>query len=227
MDETTTRRCYMAEELRVVEPEGNAGRPKIVGLAVPYRALSEDLGGFREQFMPGSLGGSIASRDVFADVEHDRDRKLGRTSKGTLSLKESRKGIMAEITIPDTTVGRDTLEEVRNGSLDAMSIVFSDPEDQYSGKAGAIVRNIDKAELMAVTLTSYPAYRQTAGSLAQRSLEEYRSTIGEPLLDQNGEPIPELTGDGVEKPLGVFVADTDTEEINRLQDRAELDPASY
>lgn len=209
MDENTTQRCYQAEELRVVEPDTEGGRPKIVGLAVPYKALSEDLGGFREQFMPGSLGESIASRDVFADVEHDRDRKLGRTSKGTLSLKESRKGIMATITIPDTTVGRDTLEEVRNGSLDAMSIVFAEPKDKYSGKAGAIVRNIERADLQAVTLTSYPAYRQTAGSLAQRSLDEYRTE-------------QEETDGAAEAKLLA-----DTEEIRQIQDRAELDPASY
>ncbi len=176
MDETTSRRCFRGE-LRIA-PAAKGGRPKITGLAVPYLALSEDLGGFREQFRPGAFSGSMGA-DIFADVEHDRDRKLGRTSRKTLFLKEELRGIIATITVPDTSVGRDTLEEVRNGNLDAMSIVFADPVDDWSGSGGATVRTIRKAVLRAVTLTSYPAYKQTAGSLAQRSLDRYLSPDGQ------------------------------------------------
>ncbi len=208
MSETTTERCYQTEELRVEPPEIEGGRPRIVGLAIPFGALSEDLGGFRERFLPGSLTESIASGDIRADVEHDEDKRLGRTSKGTLSLKETKRGLQATITVPDTTVGHDALEDVRNGNLDAMSIEFTKPQRTFTGRGGKIVAEVKRATLKAVTLTSFPAYRQTAGTLSQRSLDEYRSTIEE----EDDKATEEDTAKH--------------EETRRLQDRAERDPCS-
>ncbi|MFA5234961.1 MAG: HK97 family phage prohead protease [Sulfurimonas sp.] len=175
MTEDTTKRCFKLAEVRVDEV---AGKPTITGLAVPYNAPSEDLGGFREVFKPGAFKESLAGSDeIFADVEHNGTRKLGRRSVGSLELKESREGVRVSIIPPDTTVGRDTIEEVRGGLLDGMSICFANPEDTYKGKGDSIVREISKASLRAVTLTCYPAYTQTAGTVAIRSLEEYRKGI--------------------------------------------------
>jgi uncharacterized protein len=162
-------RIWKAEELRFTEENGVR---KVGGLAVPYNALSEDLGGFREEFLPGSLTDSL-QRDIFADVEHDHNQKLGRSSKGTVSLRETPRGIYAEITLPKTRLGDDVAEEVRNGNLDAMSIAFSKPEADYHRHNGDLVRKVKKAELRAVTLTAYPAYKQTTGSLTLRSMEEF------------------------------------------------------
>jgi len=175
MTEDTTIRCFKLNNIRFDDSDG---KKRLTGLAVPYNAPSEDLGGFREIFKPGAFKESVAGTDdIFADVEHDRTRKIGRRSAGTLELKETRDGLTATITPPDTTVGRDTIEEVRNGLLDGMSISFANAEDSYKGKGDTIVREINKASLRAVTLTSFPAYKQTAGTVAERSLAEYRSAI--------------------------------------------------
>ena len=171
-EETTIRRCFRTEKLRVDERDGKS---VIVGLAVPYGAPSEDLGGFREVFKRGAFKDSLGD-DIFADVEHDRSKKLGRTAAGTVTFKSAREGLRAEIQVPDTTVGRDALEEVRNGSLDAMSIAFMDPEEEWRGSEGNLTRHIGKATLRAVTLTSFPAFPQTAGTLTERSLAEYRAS---------------------------------------------------
>ena len=176
MSEDTSLRCFRAEELRI---DDNDGKPKITGLAVPYNAPSEDLGGFREIFKPGAFKESIATDDIFADVDHIETKRIGRRSAGSLELKESREGLRVAITPPNTMVGRDAIEEVRSGLLDGMSICFSNAEDSYKGKGESIVREINKATLRAVTLTSYPAYRQTAGTVSVRSLDEYRQSIGD------------------------------------------------
>ena len=176
-----TRRCWPCE-LRVVKTENRAdGQEKapepdrIVGLAIPYNKPSEDLGGFREVWKPGAFRETLnGTEDVFADVEHDRARKLARRNQKTLTLQETREGLRVEIAVPDTTTGRDTLEEVRNGLLDGMSIAFTDAEEEYSGKGDQITRTVKQAKLRAVTLTSFPAFPQTAGTLAARSLTEYR-----------------------------------------------------
>jgi hypothetical protein len=171
-EETTIRRCYRSEGLRVQEREN--GKATITGLAVPYNAPSEDLGGFRETFKRGAFKDSMDS-DMFADIEHDRSKKLGRTTAGSLRFKSVPEGLRFEIDVPDTTVGRDALEEVRNGTLDAASIAFTDPQEEWKGKEGNLTRNITQATLRAVTLTSFPAYPQTAGTLTQRSLDEWRT----------------------------------------------------
>jgi len=175
MSEDTTLRCFKAAELRIDDSDG---KPKITGLAVPYNAPSEDLGGFREVFKPGAFKESLAGADdIFADVDHDGTKRIGRKAAGSLEVKESREGLRVTITPPDTSVGRDALEEVRSGLLDGMSICFCNPEDTYKGKGDSIVREITKASLRAVTLTSYPAYRQTAGTVSVRSLDEYRTGL--------------------------------------------------
>ncbi len=175
MTEDTTTRCYKVAELRI---EGDDEKPKITGLAVPYNSPSETMWDFREIIKPSAFKDSLAgSEEMFADVEHDRNKRLGRRSRGTLEFQSKKDGLYATITPPDTTVGRDTIQEVREGLLDAMSIAFSDPEDTYKGKGESIVREIHKAKLVGVTLTSFPAYRQTIGTVAERTFAEYRSTL--------------------------------------------------
>jgi HK97 family phage prohead protease len=166
------------EELRIVEDDGQV---KIEGLAVPYNALSEDLGGFRERIVPGAFGETIRSADggddLYADIEHDRRQLLARASKGTLSFREEPRGLLATITLPNTTRGKDVAEDVRAGNLDGMSIAWAakGTEDRFLAEDGETVREVLKADLRGVTLTSSPAYRQTVDSLVMRSLEEFQT----------------------------------------------------
>jgi HK97 family phage prohead protease len=169
------KRCYSAVELRVDETDG---KNRITGLAVPYNQPSEMMWDFREIFKPGAFKESLTGDgDMFANVEHESRMKLGRRSVGTLEFQEKRDGLYATVTLPNTTLGRDTLEEVRGGLLDAMSIEFTEPTETFKGKGENIIREISKAKLLGVALTSFPAYRQTVGKLVERSLAEYRSTI--------------------------------------------------
>jgi len=182
--EDEERRCYRPHErLRVLEVEGQPG--KIEGLAVPYGQLSEDMGEFRELIKPGAFAKSIAGDgELRADVEHDRRELLARRSKGTLEFREDKRGLWAAITVPDTTLGRDVLENVRNGNLDAMSVSFqwTPIVEKWVTRAGQVVREISEAVLTGVALTAFPAYPQTAGSLALRSLAAWK---------QSQEPEPE------------------------------------
>jgi len=169
VSETTIKRCFRSSELRI---NATGGKETITGLAVPWNAPSEDLGGFREVFQRDAFD---LSGEMFADIEHDHTRKLGRTGPGTLRFRSSPEGLRFEVDVPNTTVGRDALEEVRNGTLDAASIAFTDPVCEWRGPKNNLTRHISKATLQAVTLTSFPAYPQTAGTVTQRALEAYRS----------------------------------------------------
>jgi HK97 family phage prohead protease len=163
------------EELRVNEVDG---KTRIVGLAVPYGRLSADLGGYRERIMPGAFADSLrATQDMRADIEHDPRQILARTKKGTLGFHEDQRGVWATITIPDTPRGREAVEEVRAGNLDGMSITFlrKGVQDRFTKGEEGPVREVKKATMRSVTLTSMPAYPQTADTLILRSLEEWQT----------------------------------------------------
>src|SRR3972149_2272748 len=95
------RRSMGRVELRAA----SEGKPaQLVGYAAVFNSRSEDLGGFREIIMPGAF-----------------DRRLGRTASKTTRLEVDEKGLRAEIDVPDTQDGRDTLTLVQRGDLSQMS----------------------------------------------------------------------------------------------------------
>jgi len=150
-----------------LELRSTQGRLKLTGLAVPYNSFSAPLaGGVREIIRPGAFARTLESdADVRADVEHDRNVRLARRKAGTLSLTDSAKGLRVAIQLPDTTVGRDTAEEVRAGLLDAMSISMIVKTEEFVTLKSEVVRGIREAKLTAVSLTQFPAYPQTAGTV--------------------------------------------------------------
>ncbi len=175
------RRCWAAvEELRVVESEGKPAT--IEGLAAPYGRLSEDLGGFHERIMPGAFDAALKSdADMRVDVEHDPAQLLARRSKGTADFASEADGLHVRFQVPDTTRGRDTLEDVRNGNLDGLSITWrvQGTQDQWIEDGGEVVREVVAAPLTGVTLTHRPAYRQTVDTLTLRSLEQHQREHGD------------------------------------------------
>lgn len=166
---------HTIEELRINEADG---KTRISGLAVPYGQLSADLGGYRERCLPGAFSDSLrGDTELRADVEHDPRKILAKTRKGTLGFHEDQRGVWATITIPDTPRGRETVEEVRAGTLDGMSITFrrKGVQDRFVSDPGGPIREIKRAEMRSVTLTSMAAYPQTNDTLILRSLEEWRA----------------------------------------------------
>ena len=59
--------------------------------------------------------GSIAPKDVFLNLEHDRTRRIGKTLSMNLN---SDKSIDATFKIAKTTAGTDALEEAASGMRD-------------------------------------------------------------------------------------------------------------
>lgn len=175
------RRCFApVEELRVVESDGKPTR--IEGLAAPYGRLSEDLGGFRERIVPGAFDESVrGKRELRVDVEHDYTRLLARRSKGTADFTTKPDGVWVSFRLPDTSRGRDTLEDVRNGNLDGLSASWlrSTTKSRWIEEGGETIREITFGELTGATLTFSPAYTQTVDTLVMRSLEQHQAEQAE------------------------------------------------
>lgn len=152
--------------------------PKITGYAAKVGVLSHDLNGWRERLAPGVFLKSLnRGDDVICNVNHDNSQILGRRKAGTLTLREDFTGLAFMCLLPDTTVGRDTRENVRMGLLSEMSFAFAvdpdgeswddetldddddvDPEDR--GKR-CKVRTLRSVRLFDVACVAQPAYPKT------------------------------------------------------------------
>lgn len=101
----------------------------------------------------------VVSGDVLALVDHDASKLLGRTAAGTLRLAPDDKGLAFQIDVPDTQLGRDTVELVRRGDLNGMS--FTAQVGEIDRTAGGVVHR-SFARLVDVSVVSLPAYDGTS-----------------------------------------------------------------
>jgi HK97 family phage prohead protease len=150
--------------------DATEGQPtKLVGYAARFMQLSEDLGSFRERILPGAFKRTLAEpvTDILALYGHDWNNVLGRRSAGTLSLYEDSHGLRFEITPPNTTLGRDTMELVKTGYIAACSFGFNIVNSTIVEEGDTIIQELRDVDLFEVSLVSSPAYTST--SVAVRS----------------------------------------------------------
>ncbi len=105
-----------------VRAKDGAGRT-IAGYAAVFNSTADIGDSFREIIAPGAFSGTLGG-DVMALIGHDRNRVLGRTTAGTLRLREDDTGLAVEIDLPDTTDGRDLAVLIERGDVSGMSFGF-------------------------------------------------------------------------------------------------------
>lgn len=119
--------------------------------------------GFREKIAPGAFSKTITESDQVMLDSHEAARPLARRSAGTLRLSEDGVGLAVDADVPDTTIGRDFAENVRNGNIRGMSFGFQVVKDEWTqGQEGEMdERVIREARLFEVSGTAFPAYDGT------------------------------------------------------------------
>lgn len=141
-----------------------------------YAALfnsEADIGGyFREVIAPGAFSETLKNDDIRALIDHDTGRVIGRSSAGTLRLKEDDKGLSVEIDLPDTTDGRDLAVQLERGDISGMSFGFIVRHDEWDETSDPPTRTIHAVDLREVSAVAFPAYGDT--EIALRSLENAR-----------------------------------------------------
>lgn len=157
----TERRVFDTKELRVATVDGEPRR--IVGHAAVFDALSRDLGGFRERIDPGAFTETIANDDIVAMFNHDPNLVLGRTSAGTLRLREDSVGLMIEIDPPDTVFARDLMVSIERGDISGMSFTFrvGRGDDSIAVVGDKVTRTLHKVQAFDVSPVTLPAYPDT------------------------------------------------------------------
>ncbi len=150
----------------------DAGTVTVAGYAAVFGATADIGGYFREVIARGAFTQTLKTADARAYFDHDRGRVLGRSSAGTLRLKEDSKGLAVEIDLPDTSDGRDVAALVERGDITGMSFGFSVLRQEWDETSDPPTRTIHEVELLEVSIVSEPAYEGT--SIALRSLEAAR-----------------------------------------------------
>jgi HK97 family phage prohead protease len=171
-DNEIERRFTQPMELRIEKQDD--GPIKLVGYAAVFNKLSEKLMFFREKIAPGAFAKSLKDGDdVRALFNHDPNQVLGRLTSGTLKLKENTKGLLTEIDLPDTQLGRDLETLVERGDISGMSFGFIKIVDEWHTKEGEDdLRILKEVKLIDVSPVTYPAYPDT--SVAVRSHELWK-----------------------------------------------------
>jgi len=195
-------------EVRVLNLEDTEIRmdddnPMLIGYAARTNSWT-DLGFFKERIKPGAFEGVLGD-DVRCLKNHDPNLILGRTTNGTLRLKENTVGLHFENDMPDTTTGKDVREEVRSKLITGCSFAFTIAEEdwKYYDDERVPERTILKVgKLYDVGPVTYPAYPDT--SVAARSLESHKK-----------EEIPEKKEE--------IIDDERQKQINKRLKKAEFD----
>jgi HK97 family phage prohead protease len=196
------RRDFAFDETDELIVEQRAdGRAAIIGYAAVYNRLSLDLGGFKEEILPGAfdkvLSRQRGRQDVVALFNHDSNIVLGRTSSGTLELSSDSKGLRYVVTPPVSRA--DVLELIARKDVAGSSFAFTvskDGEGFRQGEDGKAVRQIREVSgLYDVGPVLVPAYPSTSASVAMRSYEAWLASQQQP------EPEPEVVAAVVKRSL--------------------------
>lgn len=160
-------RTLPVEGLETREKKGDGS--KIEGYAAVHEEFAEimDWWGdkFFERFAKGAFDKTLGDgHDIFAIRNHNWDQLLGRTGQN-LNLKSEDRGLFFELEPPNTTLGRDTMEEVRSGLIHQCSIGFRILDQEWEERDGDLFRTIKEVELFEITLTPIPAYTSTSAEV--------------------------------------------------------------
>jgi len=156
-------------ETRTQKLAANGGNT-LAGYAAVFNSPAVIAGQFVEIIAPSAFANSLKANDVVALMAHDTGRVLGRTSSGTLTLAEDKRGLSFSLDIdPSTPDGATALGLVRRRDIAGCSFGFQVRAEAWRETDGLPVRTLEEIDLFEITLTAWPAYQDT--TVALRSME--------------------------------------------------------
>lgn len=136
---------------------------RVIAGMIPYNSYSENLGGWYEKLAPGCFSKTIREQeDIRMICEHNDNLILARTKNGSLKLEDREDGLYFEFESPNTTLGNDTLIQVRDGLIAGMSFGMIVYNENYDYEDNKEVRTVLEARLLELSIVySMPAYPST------------------------------------------------------------------
>ena len=136
--------------------------PHIIGYFARYDDIYGIAPGMTESIAKGAFTASIDT-DIKALVNHDTTLVLGRTTAGTLKLKEDDLGLWGDITINTADrAAMDLYERVKRGDVNQCSFGFEIVKQQTEVKPNGDVHwTLTDVNLYEVSVCTFPAYKNT------------------------------------------------------------------
>jgi len=196
------------------------GLGSVGGYALKWMRYSQNLGGFVEQVGRSAVAKSLADGvDVLARYNHDDNMLLGRTSSGTLSLREDDEGLDYDVRLPDTQPARDLYALVSRGDVSQSSFAFYTMDEEWSlTETGFPVRTLLSVRLVDVAPANTPAYLDTSSAVRSLAHQINADPSDIPALVERGEVAQRLA-----TPLVIDLAPAATEPRRLLRARLDLE----
>lgn len=132
--------------------------------------------GAEEVVKPGAFEG-VLTQDVRALVNHDTTLVMGRTTAGTLLLKQDKTGLWGQIEVNrDDTDAMNLYARVQRGDVSQCSFGFDIERETFVDLGDGRCRwEIEKVNpLYEVSVCTFPAYEATGVSARRQQLETIR-----------------------------------------------------
>ena len=174
MDEKLEVRNTLGNVIRQADSESRM----VEGYALLFETSSDGLN-FEEVISREALEGVIARSDVFALLNHSKERGILARSingSGSLTLEVDEKGLLYRFDAPNTALGNELLENLRRGEINQSSFAFDVDSDKWERKSdGTWKRTINQiGHLYDVSPVYNAAYSKTSVYMRGKEVEEER-----------------------------------------------------
>lgn len=163
-----------------IQHRDDGGEPVIACYFAVFNSPTELWPGCIEQIAPGAFSSSLGG-DVRALVDHETRLVLGRTTAGTLTLREDESGLYGEIKInPNDSDAMNLYARVQRGDVSQCSFGFDIKSEEFVENPDGSVRWIIKdVVLYEVSVCTFPAYAETSVEARKNDLDTIRRREGE------------------------------------------------
>lgn len=172
-------------ERRFVSLETQITGKKLQGYGAVFNQRTDIGGYYFEELAPTAFRSVLSSDpDVMGLFNHDPNMPLARTRNGSLKLSTDSHGLEFEMELNlDTTLAKDVRENVNSGLLTGCSFGFiagpvpdGQHWDVHEGRDLRVHTSV--AELLDVSVVTYPAYKGTSVALRSKPTTPAESRDG-------------------------------------------------
>lgn len=165
------KRYLNIHDLRTSDEDNN---PVIEGYFAVFGDIYEVWDGATESIAPGAFDESI-SGDVRSLYNHNDDLVLGRTSAGTMELRQDSHGLWGRVKInTNDTEAMNAYERIKRGDITGCSFGFNIAEETTEVRDdGTVHWTIMKVNpLYEISPCTFPAYEATHVSARKKNLDD-------------------------------------------------------
>lgn len=159
-----------------MEVREDGGDLYIEGYFAVFNSVYELWPGATESIAPGAFDDSV-SDDVRALYNHNTDLVLGRTSAGTMEIKQDSRGLWGRIRINrDDSDAMNAYARIQRGDITGCSFGFDIADQETECREDGTVHWTIKrvSPLYEISPCTFPAYQDTTVSARKHDLEEVK-----------------------------------------------------